>query len=89
MSDTSEIQEAAQPPVGKSNRELRAIVAADHARLDQVCEVWSELTEREQREVVKFARVLASYPSVPDHIEALKAIAHIDGPVPQSLKAQP
>lgn len=41
---------------GRPLHELRRIVAEDNARFDELGEVWNDLTEREQLELLRVAR---------------------------------
>lgn len=45
-------------PQGKSMRELRAIVDASNKRFDAIGEVWSELTDAQQAELVETAKLM-------------------------------
>jgi hypothetical protein len=57
--DTTENQEAAQPPVGKSMRELRAILDADQKRWEQLADYWNDLFPSEQMALIASAREMA------------------------------
>ncbi len=41
---------------GRPMSEINAIVAADNARFDELAKAWQDLTEREQVELVKWAK---------------------------------
>jgi catalase len=45
-----------EQPQGKTMRELRAIVEADQRRFDQLGELWSQLTDDEQQQLVATAQ---------------------------------
>lgn len=48
----------AAKPEGRTMRELRYIVAASHARLDRIGDVWDELTDAEQEALATRAEAM-------------------------------
>ena len=54
----SATEEAPRPHKGRSMQEIRAIVAGDLHRWDELGELWNDLTESEQRHLIDIARAL-------------------------------
>ena len=53
------MEDSSEQPQGKSLRELRAIVEADNRRFFKLGEIWTELTEAQQVELIATAREMA------------------------------